>query len=61
MDIVRLDTLMRDNLVCLVILMSIFFLYLYADVIVDITSQLIALKSDKYHKNNIQAYKYLQK
>ena len=52
---VGLDTLMRDNLVCLVILMSIFFLYVYADVIVDITPQLITLnqrsKSDKYHKN----------
>jgi uncharacterized ion transporter superfamily protein YfcC len=55
MDIVRLDTLMRNNLVCLVILMSIFFLYVYADVIVDITPQLITLnqksKSDMYHKN----------
>jgi hypothetical protein len=54
MGIVRLDTLMRDNLVCLVILMSIF-LYVYADVIVDITPQLITLnqrsKSNKYHKN----------
>ena len=51
MDIVRLDTLMRDNLVCL----SIFFIYVYVDVIVDITPQLITLnqrsKSDKYHKN----------
>jgi hypothetical protein len=49
---VRLDILMRDNLV---ILMSIFFLYVYADVIVDVTPQLITLnqisKSDKYHKN----------
>jgi hypothetical protein len=55
MDFVRLDTLMRDNLVCLVIFKSIFFLYVYADVIVDITPQLITLnqrsKSDKYHKN----------
>jgi hypothetical protein len=55
MDIVRLDTLMRNNLVCLVILMSIFFLYVYADVIVDITPQLITLNqksiSDMYHKN----------
>jgi hypothetical protein len=55
MDIVRLDTLMRDNLVCLVIFISIFFLYVYADVIMDITPQLITLnqrsKSDKYHKN----------
>jgi hypothetical protein len=55
MDIVRLDTLMRDNLVCLVILMSIFFLYVYVDVIVDVTPQLITLnqrsKSDKGHKN----------
>jgi hypothetical protein len=52
---VGLDTLMRDNLVCLVILMSIFFLYVYADVIVDITPQLITLnqrsKSNQYHKN----------
>jgi hypothetical protein len=55
MDIVRLDTLMRDNLVCLVILISIFFLYAYADAIVDITPQFITLnqrtKSDRYHKN----------
>jgi hypothetical protein len=55
MNIVRLDTLMRDNLVCLVIFMSIFFLYVYADVIVDITPQTITLnqrsKSDKCHKN----------
>jgi hypothetical protein len=53
MDIVRLDTLMRNNLVCLAI--SIFFLYVYAHVIVDITPQIITLnqrsKSDKYHKN----------
>jgi hypothetical protein len=53
MDIVRLDTLMRDNLVCLVIFISIFFLY--TDVIVDITPQLITLnqrsKSYKHHKN----------
>jgi hypothetical protein len=46
---------MRDNVVCLVIFISIFFLYVYADVIVDITPQLITLnhrfKSDKYHKN----------
>jgi hypothetical protein len=52
MDIVRLDTLMRNNLVCLVISI---FLYAYADVIVDITPQLMTLnqrfKSDKYHKN----------
>jgi hypothetical protein len=55
MDIVRLDTLMRDNLVYLVIFISIFSLYVYADVIVDITPQIITLnqrsKSDKYHKN----------
>jgi hypothetical protein len=55
MNIVRLDTLMRDNLVYLVIFISIFFLYVYADVIVDITPQPITLnqrsKSDKYHKN----------
>src|SRR6187455_2314730 len=52
MYMVRLDILMRDNLV---ILISIFFLYVYADVIVDITPQLITLnqrsKSNKYHKN----------
>jgi hypothetical protein len=54
MDIVRLDTLMGDNLVYLVIFINIF-LYVYADVIVDITPQLITLnqrsKSNKYHKN----------
>jgi hypothetical protein len=54
MDIVRLDILMRDNLVYLVIFISIF-LYVYADVIVDIPPQLITLnqrsKSGKYHKN----------
>jgi hypothetical protein len=53
MVIVRLDTLMRDNLVYLVIFISIFFLYVYADVIMDITPQLITLnqrsKSNKYH------------
>jgi cytochrome c oxidase assembly factor CtaG len=53
MDIVRLDTLMRDNLVCLVIF--IIFLYVYTDLIVDITPQFITLnqrsKSDNYHKN----------
>jgi hypothetical protein len=44
MDIVRLDTLMRDNLAYLAIFfISIFFLYVYADVIVDITPQLITL------------------
>jgi hypothetical protein len=46
---------MRDNLVCLIIFISIFFLYAYEDVIVDITPQLITLnqrsKSNKYHKN----------
>jgi hypothetical protein len=56
MDIVRLDTLMRDYLVYLVIFfISIFSLYVYADVIVDITPQLITInqrsKSDMYHKN----------
>jgi hypothetical protein len=55
MDIVRLDTLMRDNLVYLVIFISIFFRYVYAYVIVDIPPQLITLnqrsKSGKYHKN----------
>jgi hypothetical protein len=54
MDIVRLDTLMRNNLVCLVIFISIFS-YVYADVIVDINPQLITLnqrsKSDNYHEN----------
>jgi hypothetical protein len=52
MYMVRLDILMRDDLV---VLISIFFLYVYADVIVDITPQPITLnqrsKSDKYHKN----------
>jgi hypothetical protein len=49
--------LMRDNLVYLVILWILFiYIYtIYADVIVDITPQLITLnqrsKSDKYHKN----------
>jgi hypothetical protein len=55
MDIVRRDTLMSDKLVYLVIFLSIFFLYVYADVIMDITPQPITLnqrsKSDKYHKN----------
>ena len=62
MNIVRLGTLMRDNLIYLVVFISIFFLYVYADVIVDITPQLITLnqrtKSDKYHKNNIQVHRY---
>jgi hypothetical protein len=53
MDIVRLDTLMRDNLVYLVIFYKHFFRYAY--VIVDIPPQLITLnqrfKSNKYHKN----------
>jgi hypothetical protein len=57
MDIIMLDILMRDNLVYLVIFISIFFLslYVYADVIVDITPQPITLnqrsKLDKYYKN----------
>jgi hypothetical protein len=55
MDIVRLDTLMRDNLVYLVIFYKNFFLYVYVDVIMDISPQLITLnqrsKSDNYHKN----------
>jgi hypothetical protein len=55
MVIVRLDTLMRDNLVYLVNFYKHFFLYVYADVIMDITPQLITLnqrsKSDKSHKN----------
>jgi hypothetical protein len=46
---------MKDNLGCLVIFISIFLQYIYADVIVDNTPQLITLnqrsKSDKYHKN----------
>jgi hypothetical protein len=47
---------MRDDLVYLVIIFyKIFFLYVYTDVIVDITPQPITLnqrsKSDKYHKN----------
>jgi hypothetical protein len=44
MDTVRLDTLMRDNLVYLVIFITIFFLYVYADVIVDITPHHIQTK-----------------
>jgi len=55
MDFARLDSLMRDNLVHLDIFITVFFLYVYADVIVDITPQLITLnqrsKSNKYHKN----------
>jgi hypothetical protein len=56
MNIIRLDTLMRDNLVYLVIFfISIFSLYVYAEVIMDITPQPITLnqrsKSYKYHKN----------
>jgi hypothetical protein len=62
---VRLDTLMRDNLVYLVIFISIFFLYVYADVIVDITPQLITLnqrsKSNKYHKNKHSGIQILTK
>jgi hypothetical protein len=54
MDIVRLDTLMSDNLVYLVILWF-FCLYVYVDAIADIPPQLITLnqrsKSDKYHKD----------
>jgi hypothetical protein len=48
---------MEDNLGCLVILWIYLYLclYVYADVIVDITPQLITLnqksKSDMYHKN----------
>jgi hypothetical protein len=48
---------MKDNLGCLVILWILLYLclYVYADVIVDITPQLITLnqrtKSDMYHKN----------
>jgi uncharacterized ion transporter superfamily protein YfcC len=47
--------ILRDNLVYLVIFISIFFLYVYAHVIVDITPHFITLdrrsKSDMYHKN----------
>jgi hypothetical protein len=49
--------LMGDNLGCLVILSTHFFLclYVYVDAIVEITPQLITLnqrtKSDNYHKN----------
>ena len=43
MDFARLDSLMRDNLVHLDIFITVFFLYVYADVIVDITPQLITL------------------
>jgi hypothetical protein len=61
MDIVRLDTLMMDNLVCLVIFISIF--YIYADVIVDITPQLTHSIKDPNQtciiRTNIQAYRYL--
>jgi hypothetical protein len=47
---------MEDNLSCLVILWILFMpIYIYVDVIMDITPQLIKLnqrsKSDKYHKN----------
>jgi hypothetical protein len=52
MDIFRLDTSMRDNLVRLVSFISIMYMQ---DVIVNITPQLITLnqrsKSDMYHKN----------
>jgi hypothetical protein len=38
MDLLRWDgSLMKDNLGCLVIFISIFLQYVYADVIVDIT------------------------
>jgi hypothetical protein len=51
MDIVRLDTLVY----LVTFFIGVFFLYVYADVIVDITPQLITLnqksKSDMYHKN----------
>jgi hypothetical protein len=65
MDIVRLDTLMGDNLVYVVIFHKHFFLYVYADVIVDITPQLITLnqksKSDMYHKNKHPSIQILTK
>jgi hypothetical protein len=56
---------MRDNLICLVTFISIFPLYVYADVIVDITPQLITLnqrsKTDKYHKNKHSSIQILTK
>jgi uncharacterized ion transporter superfamily protein YfcC len=57
---------MENNLVCLVIIfISIFFLYAYADEIVDITPPLITLnqrsKSDKYHKNKHSSIKIFTK
>jgi hypothetical protein len=65
MDILRLDTLVRDNLVCLVIFISIFFLYVYAYVIVDITPtsshSIKELNQAVIIRTNTQAYKYLQK
>jgi hypothetical protein len=63
MDIVRLDTLMRDNLVYLVIFISSFFLYVYGDVIVDITPQTITLNQRSNEtsviRTNIQIHRYL--
>jgi hypothetical protein len=56
---------MRDNRVYVVIFISILFLYVYTDVIVDITPQLITLnqrsKSDKYHKNKHSSAQILYK
>jgi hypothetical protein len=51
-----MDIVWLDPLVYLVIFfIGVFFLYVYVDVIVDITPQLITLnqksKSDMYHKN----------
>jgi uncharacterized ion transporter superfamily protein YfcC len=46
---------MRNNLICLLTFISIFFLYVYADVIAYITPQPFTLnqrsKSNKYHKD----------
>ena len=57
---------MRDNLVCLVIFISIFlFMYVYVGAIVDIIPQLITLnqrsKSDMYHKNKHSSIQILTK
>jgi hypothetical protein len=52
---------MEDNLVFFNFIYLYFCLYVYADVIVDITPQLITLnqrsKSDKYHKNKHSSVK----
>jgi hypothetical protein len=67
MDIVRLDTLMRDSLVCLVTFYKhcLLCLDVYADAIMDITPQLITLNLRSNQavitRTNTQACKYLQK